>query len=51
VTLGTVDGDPQARPERHVFVASKAPWYDIADALPQFKIYPGFEPEDDARSA
>ena len=44
VTLGTIEGDPQARPERHVFVASKAPWYYIADALPQFKIYPGFEP-------
>jgi len=48
VTLGTIDGDPRARPERHVFVGSKAPWYDIADALPQFKIYPGFEPKDDA---
>jgi hypothetical protein len=48
VTLGTLDGDPHARPERHVFVASKAPWYEIADSLPQFKIYPGFEPTDDA---
>jgi hypothetical protein len=51
VTLGTIDGDPRARPQRHVFVASKAPWYEIADALPQFKIYPGFEPDDDASSA
>ncbi|MBR1234326.1 GFA family protein [Bradyrhizobium sp. AUGA SZCCT0182] len=51
VTLGTVDGDPHTRPERHVFVASKAPWYDIADVLPRFKIYPGFEPQDDAPSA
>jgi hypothetical protein len=51
VTLGTIDGDPHARAERHVFVASKAPWYEIADALPQFKIYPGFEPDDDAPSA
>jgi hypothetical protein len=51
VTLGTIDDDPQARPERHVFVASKAPWHDIADALPRFKIYPGFEPKDDASSA
>jgi hypothetical protein len=45
VTLGTIDDDPKMRPERHVFVASKAPWYDIADALPQFKVYPGFEPK------
>jgi hypothetical protein len=51
VTLGTIDGDPRARPERHVFVASKAPWYDIADALPRFEIYPGFEPADEASSA
>jgi hypothetical protein len=51
VTLGTIDDDPLVRPERHVFVASKAPWYDIADALPRFKFYPGFEPKDDAPSA
>jgi len=51
VTLGSIDGDPQVRPERHVFVASKAPWYDIADALPRFRIYPGFEPKDDAPPA
>jgi hypothetical protein len=51
VTLGTLDGDPHARPERHVFVASKAPWYEIADTLPQFKIYPGCEPSDDASFA
>ena len=51
VTLGTIDDDPLVRPERHVFVASKAPWYDIADALPRFKIYPGFEPKDDVPSA
>jgi hypothetical protein len=41
VTLGTTDADPRARPERHVFIGSKAPWYEIADALPQFTIYPG----------
>lgn len=39
VTLGTIDSDPRVRPGRHVFVGSKSPWYDIADALPQFKIY------------
>jgi hypothetical protein len=50
VTLGTVDGDPKVRPERHVFVASKAPWYEIADSLPQFRIYPGFEPTGSAAS-
>jgi hypothetical protein len=45
VTLGTLDSDPEIRPGRHVFVDSKAAWYDIIDGLPQFRIYPGFEPE------
>ena len=46
VTLGSLEGELHARPERHVFVESKASWYNITDALPQFKIYPGFEPSD-----
>jgi hypothetical protein len=48
VTLGTLEGEPNARPERHVFVGSKASWCVIADALPQFKVYPGFEPVEGA---
>lgn len=40
VTLGTVDGDPGVRPQAHIFVASKAPWHDINDDLPQFDEYP-----------
>jgi hypothetical protein len=46
VTLpaGSFDGDPGARPLAHIFVASKAPWYEIADSLPRFAAYPeGFE--------
>ena len=48
VTLGTLDAAPDAKPERHVFVASKAPWLSIADDLPQYRVYPGFEPEEGA---
>jgi hypothetical protein len=45
VVLGTVDGDPGVRPGEHIFVGSKAPWYEIADALPQFEGWPsGMEP-------
>ena len=33
--LGTLDDDPRVRAERHVFVASKAPWYEISDDLPR----------------
>jgi hypothetical protein len=34
--LGGLDGDPGIRPQCHVYVASKAPWFAITDALPQF---------------
>lgn len=47
VALGGIDGDPLARPARHVFVASRAPWYDIGHELPRFKVYPGCEPADE----
>lgn len=36
ITLGTVDGDPGIKPESHIFVGSKAEWYDICDNLPHF---------------
>lgn len=35
IRLGVLDGDPGRRPLAHFFVSEKAPWYDIADALPQ----------------
>lgn len=38
IRLGTLDGDPGIRPQCHTFVASKAPWHEILDDLPQ---YPG----------
>lgn len=37
---GNFDGDPGARPGDHIFVASKAPWYTIADDLPRFDALP-----------
>ena len=40
--LGALDDDPGKKPMLHVFVASKAPWHDITDELPQ---YPGLPPE------
>ena len=40
VVVGTVDGDPGARPGAHVFTGSKASWYDITDALPQYEEWP-----------
>ncbi len=37
---GNLDDDPGERPGDHIFVASKAPWYEIADELPRFDAYP-----------
>lgn len=35
VPMGSLDDDPGVRPREHIFVASKAPWFEIADALPR----------------
>jgi hypothetical protein len=40
VRLGTVDGDPGVRPSLHAYVGSKAPWFEIADSLPQHDALP-----------
>jgi hypothetical protein len=36
VRLGSLESDPERRPLVHVHVSSKAPWYEIRDALPQY---------------
>ncbi len=38
--LGTLDTDPGVKPVCHVFVGSKASWYDITDDLPQYEKFP-----------
>lgn len=40
LALGILDDDPGSRPTCHVFVGSKAPWYDITDSLPQHQSFP-----------
>jgi hypothetical protein len=40
VPAGSLDTDPGIRPMAHIFVADKAPWFDIADTLPQFPAMP-----------
>ena len=37
--LGTLATDPGVKATRHVFVGSKAPWYDITDTLAQHVEY------------
>jgi len=36
VPMGSLDDDPGVRPARHIFVGSKAPWFEITGDLPQF---------------
>jgi hypothetical protein len=35
VAMGTLTDAPSIRPDRHIFVGSKAPWFTITDDLPQ----------------
>lgn len=40
VTLGTLLDEPSIRPDKHLFVGSKAPWFAITDELPQYEGFP-----------
>jgi hypothetical protein len=40
VRCGSLKEDPGLRPSYHAFVASRAPWTEIRDELPQFSEYP-----------
>jgi len=37
VTMGTLVDEPSIRPDKHIFVGSKAPWFAITDDLPQYE--------------
>ena len=39
IALALLD-DPQVTPQLHCFTASKAPWFEITDDLPQYEGYP-----------
>ncbi len=44
IPAGSLDDDPGVKPQVHIFVASKAPWVEINDDLPQFDAFPpGFD--------
>ena len=40
VPYGSLVDEPALKPTAHMFVASKAPWYEILDDLPQHDEYP-----------
>ena len=39
VALGSLADAPSIRPAEHIFVGSKAPWFEITDDLPQHDEY------------
>jgi hypothetical protein len=39
VALGSLEDEPSIRPTEHIFVGSKAPWFEIRDDLPQSDEY------------
>ena len=40
VSLGVLAGTPSRLPDHHIYVGSKAPWYQITDELPQYDELP-----------
>jgi hypothetical protein len=46
VPYGTLVDEPTLKPTGHMFVGSKAPWYEILDDLPQHDEYPWRVEED-----
>jgi hypothetical protein len=40
IPAGGLDHDPGLRPQMHIFVGSKAPWFEIADDLPRYDAAP-----------
>jgi hypothetical protein len=40
IPAGTLVDDPRIRPQRHIFVDFKAPWFQISDSLDQFGAKP-----------
>jgi hypothetical protein len=40
VAMGSLVDAPSIRPSEHIFVGSKAPWFEISDELPRFDEYP-----------
>jgi hypothetical protein len=40
VPAGSLDSDPGITPTGHIYVDSKAPWFEITDDLPQFAEMP-----------
>ena len=40
IPAGPLDDDPRLRPQAHIYVGSKAAWFEIRDGVPQFEAFP-----------
>lgn len=38
IPAGLLDDDPGLKPDKHIFIELKAPWFEIADDLPQYDL-------------
>ncbi|HEV8712457.1 MAG TPA: GFA family protein [Candidatus Binatia bacterium] len=36
VSVGLLEDDPGLRPDKHIFIELKVPWFEVTDTLPQF---------------
>lgn len=43
IPIGTLDDDPEIKPEINIFIDSKAPWFEITDSLVQCGEMPDME--------
>lgn len=41
ISLGVLDDETDAKPSHHIFVGSKAKWYEITDGLPRYDRWGG----------
>jgi hypothetical protein len=44
ISLGVLSGSPDRLPDHHIYVGSKAPWFEITDDLPQYEELPEPKP-------
>jgi hypothetical protein len=44
ISLGVLSGSPNRLPDHHIYVGSKAPWFEITDHLPQYDELPDPKP-------
>ena len=40
LAMGTIEGDPPRPQAYHIFVGSKAPWYEVLDGMPRYDEFP-----------